>query len=40
MSSFNEVYERIKFATNTRTQVELADVLDYDIVWQKRRDNR
>lgn len=28
MSSFNEVYERIKFATNTRTQVELADVLE------------
>lgn len=28
MSSFLEAYERIKFATNTRTQVELADVLD------------
>lgn len=28
MSSFMEAYERIKFATNTRTQVELADVLD------------
>ena len=28
MSSFNETYERIKFATNTRTQVELAEVLD------------
>ena len=28
MSSFMEAYERIKFATNTRTQVELAEVLD------------
>lgn len=28
MSSFIEAYERIKFATNTRTQVELAEVLD------------
>lgn len=28
MSSFSEAYERIKFATNTRTQVELAEVLD------------
>ncbi len=28
MSSFLEAYERIKFATNTRTQVELAKVLD------------
>ncbi len=28
MSSFDEVFERIKLSTNTRTQVELADVLD------------
>ncbi len=28
MSLFSEAYERIKFATNTRTQVELAEVLD------------
>ncbi len=28
MSSFSEAYERIKFATHTRTQVELAKVLD------------
>lgn len=28
MSSFAEVYERTKFATNTRTQIELAEVLD------------
>ncbi len=28
MSSFAEAYERIKFSTNTKTQVELAEVLD------------
>ena len=28
MSTFEEVFERIKQATNTRTQVELAEVLD------------
>lgn len=28
MSTFDEVFERIKLATNTRTQVELAEVLD------------
>lgn len=28
MSSFDEVFDRIKLATNTRTQVELAEVLD------------
>lgn len=28
MSSFAEAYERIKFATNTKTQVGLAEVLD------------
>ncbi len=28
MSLFKDPYERIKFATNTRTQVELAEVLD------------
>ncbi len=28
MSSFSEAYERIKFATHTKTQVELAKVLD------------
>lgn len=28
MSSFDEVFKRIKLATNTRTQVELAEVLD------------
>lgn len=28
MSSFMEAYDRIKFATNTRTQVALAEVLD------------
>ncbi|MFV0423927.1 LexA family transcriptional regulator [Oleidesulfovibrio sp.] len=28
MSTFDEVFERIKMATNTRTQVELAEVLD------------
>ncbi len=28
MSNFNEIFERIKQATNTRTQVELADVLE------------
>ena len=26
--NFDEIFERIKFATNTRTQVELAEVLD------------
>lgn len=28
MSTFEEIFERIKLATNTRTQVELAEVLD------------
>ncbi len=28
MTSFDEIFERIKLATNTRTQVELADVLE------------
>ncbi len=28
MVNFEEIFERIKFATNTRTQVELAEVLD------------
>lgn len=28
VSTFDEVFERIKMATNTRTQVELAEVLD------------
>lgn len=28
MINFDEIFERIKFATNTRTQVELAEVLD------------
>ena len=28
MVNFDEIFERIKLATNTRTQVELADVLD------------
>ena len=28
MASFSEVYQRIQFATNTRTQVELANVLE------------
>lgn len=28
LSTFDEVFERIKLATNTRTQVELAEVLD------------
>ncbi|MDL2316793.1 helix-turn-helix domain-containing protein [Desulfovibrio sp. OttesenSCG-928-A18] len=28
MKLFDEIFERIKLATNTRTQVELADVLD------------
>lgn len=28
MVNFDEIFERIKFATNTRTQVELAEVLD------------
>ena len=28
MSSFEEIFERIKIATNTRTQVDLAEVLD------------
>lgn len=28
MVNFNEVFERIKYATSTRTQVELAEVLD------------
>ncbi len=28
MSSFSEAYERIRFATNTRTQVELANILE------------
>lgn len=28
MSTFDEVFDRIKLATNTRTQVELAEVLD------------
>ena len=28
MASFTEVYQRIQFATNTRTQIELANVLE------------
>lgn len=28
MNSFDEIYERIKFATNARTQVELANLLE------------
>lgn len=28
MSTFDEIFERVKLATNTRTQVELAEVLD------------
>ena len=28
MPAFAEIYERIKLATNSRTQVELAEVLD------------
>ena len=28
MSYFDEVYDRIKFGTNARTQVELAEMLD------------
>ncbi len=28
MSSFEEAYERIKFATNTKTQIEIAEVLE------------
>ncbi len=28
MASFMEVYQRIQFATNTRTQVELANILE------------
>ena len=28
MVNFDEIFERIKIATNTRTQVELAEVLD------------
>jgi Bacteriophage CI repressor helix-turn-helix domain. len=28
MPGFAEIYERIKLATNSRTQVELAEVLD------------
>lgn len=28
MASFDEIFDRIKLATNTRTQVELAEVLD------------
>ncbi len=42
MSSFLEAYERIKFATHTRTQVELAQVLEIrqsSISDAKRRDS-
>lgn len=42
MSTFDEVFERIKLATNTRTQVELAEVLDIrqsSISDAKRRDS-
>ncbi|MCG8533331.1 MAG: helix-turn-helix domain-containing protein [Desulfovibrionales bacterium] len=42
MFTFDEVFERIKLATNTRTQVELAEVLDIrqsSISDAKRRDS-
>ncbi len=42
MSSFEEAYERIKFATSTKTQVEIAEVLEIrqsSISDAKRRDS-
>ncbi|MCA1946032.1 MAG: helix-turn-helix domain containing protein, partial [Desulfovibrio sp.] len=42
MPGFEEIFDRIKVATNTRTQVELAEVLDIrqsSISDAKRRDS-